>query len=45
MVKRDEMVQLNDDNAEYPFLHIHTMDGVNVDPVTLEPVETIEGYA
>lgn len=45
MVKRDAMVQLADDNAEYPYLHVHTADGTNIDPVTGETVTVVKGYA
>lgn len=34
-----------DDNAEYPYLHVHTEGGDNVDPVTREPVNVVHGYA
>lgn len=54
MVKRDamvQMVQLNDadeakagDNAEYPYLHVHTMGGEDVDPLTRQPVNIVHGY-
>ena len=45
MVKRDAMVQLQDDNAEYPFLHVHTQDGDDVDPLTRQVVNPTKGYA
>jgi len=55
MVKRDAMVQLDKqylsldpvdkENAEYPFAHVHTQGGDNVDPVTREPVNVVKGYA
>merc|ERR1719498_1815042 len=45
MVKRDAMVQLQDDNAEYPFLHVHTESGQDIDPVTFQPVNIVHGYA
>ena len=45
MVKRDAMVQLSDDNAEYPFLHVHTESGDDVDPVTFQPVNILKGYS
>merc|ERR1719491_2203915 len=55
MVKRDAMVQLDKqylsldpvdkENAEYPFAHVHTQGGDNVDPITREPVNVLKGYA
>ena len=33
MAADDDFVQLKDD-AEYPYLHVHTQDGDDVDPVT-----------
>lgn len=48
MIKRDAMVQLSasgDDNAEYPYLHVHTQDGMDIDPLTGIPVEIVKGYA
>lgn len=52
MVKRDAMVQLEGDydisdreRAEYPFNHVHTEDGENVDIITREPVNILRGYA
>ena len=48
MVKRDAMVQLEDitdkENAEYPFAHVHTEDGQDVDPITRLPVNPVKGY-
>ena len=48
MIKRDAMVQLSatgDDNAEYPYLHVHTQDGENIDPMTGIPVTIVHGYS
>ena len=45
MVKRDAMVQLkSQDDVEYPFLHIHTENGDDVDPITREVVNPVSGY-
>merc|ERR1712070_1042167 len=33
------------ENAEYPFAHVHTMGGDDVDPLTREPVNILKGYA
>ena len=39
----DDFVQLKDD-AEYPFLHVHTENGDDVDPITREVVNPVKGY-
>ena len=33
------------ENAEYPFVHVHTEGNENIDPITRYPVEIIKGYA
>ena len=42
---KSKLDPVDKENAEYPFAHVHTMGGDDVDPLTREPVNILKGYA